>query len=123
MFNRTAKLTGMMILALMLTGCVSSGGIDPAVGNWDVVTVSALGTAEQTIVINGDMTGMLKAQGQDFTLRNVVSDSGVLTFDVTFSIQGTDIPAKFTGNIDGDAIKGELVTQFGNASVTGNRGS
>ena len=33
MFNRTAKLTGMMILALMLTGCVSSGGIDPAVGN------------------------------------------------------------------------------------------
>ena len=123
MFNRTAKLTGMMILALMLTGCVSSGGIDPAVGNWSVVTVSALGTDEQTIVINNDMTGLLKAQGQDFTLRNVVSDSGALTFDVTFSIQGIDISAKFMGAIDGDAIKGELVTQFGNASVTGGRES
>ena len=38
MFNRTSTLTGMMILALMLTGCVSSGGIDPAIGNWNVVT-------------------------------------------------------------------------------------
>ena len=107
MFNRTATLTGMMMLALMLTGCVSSGGIDPAIGNWNVVTVSALGTDQQTIVINNDMTGLLKAQGQDFTLRNVVSDSGALTFDVTFSIQGIDISAKFMGAINGDAIKGE----------------
>ena len=123
MFNRATKLIGMMTLALLMAGCASSGGVDPAVGNWEVVTVSALGTAEQTIVINNDMTGMLKAQGQDFALSNVVSDKGALTFDLTFSIQGTDIPAKFAGTIEGDAIKGEFVTQFGNASVTGNRGS
>ena len=122
MFNRASKLTALVVLVLMMAGCASSGGLDPAVGNWDIVTVSALGTAEQTIVINGDMTGVLQAQGQELGLRNVVSEKGALTFELTFSIQGTDIPAKFAGTIDDDTVEGQLITQFGNASVTGSRG-
>ena len=122
MFNCASKVSSLVVLVLMMAGCASSGGIDPAVGNWDIVSVSALGTAEQTIVINGDMTGVLQAQGQEIALRNVVSEKGDLTFDLTFSIQGSDIPAKFVGTIDGDSIKGEVITQYGNASVTGSRG-
>ena len=62
MFNCASKVSSLVVLVLMMAGCASSGGIDPAVGNWDIVSVSALGTAEQTIVINGDMTGVLQAQ-------------------------------------------------------------
>ena len=124
--NRTAVLSiACLALTVLISGCASLGGggsSNPLVGTWDLVVESQLGTNEQTLVVGSDMTGNItSADLGDSAISNAAADGNSVTFDVTFDIQGQELPAKFEGTIDGDSISGEYVTELGNGTVTGTR--
>ena len=111
-------------LIVFIEGCASvgGGGGNPAIGTWDAISTSQLGENAQVLVVNEDMTGVVRNQGAiEIAMQNAAFADGELTFDVTFMIQGQNLAAKFVGTVDGDAIVGEYQTQFGNASVKGTR--
>jgi|TARA_B110001454_G_C12705874_1_gene428554 hypothetical protein len=111
-------------LIVFIAGCASvgGGGGNPAIGTWDAISTSQLGENAQVLVVNEDMTGVVRNQGAiETAMQNAAFADGELTFDVTFMIQGQNLAAKFVGTVDGDAIVGEYQTQFGNASVKGTR--
>ena len=111
-------------LIVFIEGCASvgGGGGNPAIGTWDAISTSQLGENAQVLVVNEDMTGVVRNQGAiETAMQNAAFADGELTFDVTFMIQGQNLTAKFVGTVDGDAIVGEYQTQFGNASVKGTR--
>ena len=111
-------------LIVFIAGCASvgGGGGNPATGTWDAISTSQLGENAQVLVVNEDMTGVVRNQGAiETAMQNAAFADGELTFDVTFMIQGQNLAAKFVGTVDGDAIVGEYQTQFGNASVKGTR--
>ncbi len=128
-FSNSSKRTAVLIVAclaltVMISGCASMGGSkDPAlVGTWDVIIDSQLGKNEATLTVGSDLTGNLEAGDLGtIELMNVVAEGNSASFEVTFDINGQSLEGKFDGTIDGDNISGEIVTDFGDATVTGTR--
>lgn len=115
-----------VLLAVGLAGCASLGGgaSIPAVGTWAITVDSPVGLAEMTLTINADMSGavsMTEPAEASFAISDAAVDGQSLSFSMEFEFQGQSIPATFQGTIDGDAITGEFMTDFGNAAVTGTR--
>ena len=124
--NRAAILSiACLALTVLISGCATMGGggaSNPLVGTWDLVVESQLGTNEQTLVVGSDLSGSItSADLGDSEISNAAVDGNSVTFDVTFDVQGNELPAKFNGTIDGDSITGEYVTDLGNGTVTGTR--
>ena len=109
-----------------MVGCATTGGggaSNPLVGSWSLTVESALGTSEQTLTVNADMSGAVTTTEPAATMpiSNAAVDGQSATFDIVFNIQGQELAAKFEGTIDGDSISGEYVTDLGNGTVTGTR--
>jgi len=113
------------LMACALVGCATGGGAaNPFVGTWNFTVESQLGTLEQVVKINDDLTGMItmtEPAEAEMVPSNVMVDGNSVTFDLVFDIEGQELPAKFEGTIDGDSISGEYVTDLGNGTVTGSR--
>lgn len=126
-FNSSAlgKLVLVLACAALFAGCASLGGgaKNPFVGTWDLTVVSALGTNQQTLVVNNDLTGTVTSLGlgDAISIENVAVDGNNVRFEVVFEIQGQQLPAEFEGTIDGDSISGDYITDLGNGNVTGSR--
>lgn len=121
-------LKGSVIAALMacaLVGCATGGGAaNPLVGTWNFTVESQLGTLEQVVMINDDLTGkitMTDPAPAEMIPSNIAVDGNNVTFDLVFDIEGQELPAQFVGTLDGDSITGEYVTDLGNGTVTGSR--
>lgn len=109
-----------------MVGCATTSGggaSNPLVGSWSLTVESALGTSEQTLTVNADMSGAVTTAEPAATIpiSNAAVDGLSVTFDIVFDIQGQELAAKFEGTIDGDSISGEYVTELGNGTVTGTR--
>ena len=120
------KFTLVLACAALFVGCASLGGggaKNPFVGTWDLTVVSGLGTFSQQLVVNDDLTGVVstEALGYALIIENVAVEGNTVSFDTVFEIQGEELPAEFSGTIDGDSISGQYVTDLGNGSVTGTR--
>ena len=113
------------LMACALVGCATGGGAaNPLVGTWNFTVESQLGTLEQVVKINDDLTGMISMTEPaevEMVPSNVMVDGNSVTFDVVFDIEGQELPAKFEGTLDGDTISGEYITDLGNGTVTGSR--
>jgi len=113
------------LMAFVLVGCASGGGMsNPLVGTWNFTVESQLGTLQQVVMINDDMTGkimMTEPAEVELVPTNIMVDGNKVTFDVVFDIEGQELPAQFVGTLDGDNISGEYVTDLGNGTVTGSR--
>jgi hypothetical protein len=112
------------LMACVLAGCATGGSVNPLVGTWNFVVESQLGTLEQVVMINDDLTGVIKmTEPSEVELipGNIMLDGDKVTFDVVFDIEGQELPAQFVGMLDGDSITGEYVTDLGNGTVTGTR--
>ena len=116
---------GVLAVAVVSLGACATlfggGAAIPAVGTWDTTVESQLGTSEQVLVINDDLTGSVSTGDAELAISNVVAEGDTLNFDITFDIQGSPLEAKFSGTIDGDSITGEYVTDLGNGELTGTR--
>ncbi len=122
--RRAGGFAATVLMACALVGCATGGGMaNPLVGTWNFTVESQLGTIEQVVKINDDMTGMISMVEPEAEMvpSNIKLDGNNVTFDVVFDIEGQELPAQFVGTIDGDSITGEYVTDLGNGTVTGSR--
>ncbi|MBI3119069.1 MAG: penicillin acylase family protein, partial [Candidatus Hydrogenedentes bacterium] len=90
-------------------------------GEWNITTVSQLGTLERTLLIAPDLSGWYGVDERRFPLQNLKQDGKKLVFDVTVSVQGTEVPLHFEGEADSGKISGVFSTPYGNATVTGTK--
>jgi hypothetical protein len=123
--NGTVAVVMAIVLVGTLAGCASIGGgkKNPLVGSWSLTSNWGGGkTWEVTLVVNPDLTGTIEdaETGSSSDLSNVVCEGDAVSFDTTYP-GGMEFEIAFEGTITGDAIKGELVADVGNASVTGVR--
>lgn len=97
----------------------------PAIrGRWDVTSDSQLGVLERTLVVNKDWTGayIAKDSGDEFAISNLAVDGSEVSFDVTVSAQGQDLPLTFKGTHEGDSLTGEFFMDGNSVSqVTGKK--
>ncbi len=131
--RNAASIVTACVLAATISGCAMLGlgkAANPLVGDWNITVESALGTQQQVLSIHeGDegLAGQINAANPDTGETTVVPISNVMlveqavTFDITFKFGENELAAKFAGVLDGDALTGEFVTDFGNGSVTGTR--
>lgn len=123
--RRAGVFAAAVLMACVLAGCATGGGgaANPFVGNWNFTVESQLGTIEQVVKINDDLTGMITSlePAGEMSADNIVVDGNNVTFDVVFDIEGEELEAQFVGVIDGDNITGEYITDLGNGTVTGSR--
>jgi hypothetical protein len=123
---KTARMLSVVIAAIAIAGCATTGGsANPLVGTWDFTVESQLGTMEQVVTVMEDMTGVVTTvePPSEINVTNFAYADGAVTFDIVFDIEGTELPAKFVGTLEGDEITGEYVTDLGNGTVTASRAS
>ncbi len=111
------------MLSTALTGCVITPKKHPVAGTWDITSVSPAGESKQTWTLAEDLSGSLQdvRGGPNVAFKNGSYADGQLTFDISFNIQGTTLNAKFVGSVEGESLKGEFRTDFGNGTVSGTR--
>lgn len=76
-------------------------------GDWVLTSDSELGVISLPFTLNEDMSGTYS----EFDVENAAFEGGTLTFDVTVSIEGTEIPLNFDGDFDGDGFEGAFLMQ------------
>lgn len=123
--NGTMAVLMAVVLVSTLTGCatIEDGEKSPLVGSWTLSSDWGGGkTWELILVVNPDLTGTVEdvQGGISSNLSNVVSEGNAVSFSSAYD-EGVQFEISFEGTITGDAIKGEFITDMGNATVTGVR--
>jgi hypothetical protein len=77
------------------------------VGDWVLTSDSELGVISLPLTINEDLSGTYS----EFDIENAAFEGSTLTFDVTVSIDGTEIPLNFDGDLDGGSIEGVFMVE------------
>ncbi len=105
------------------TNGTRGGGDAPGLaGNWKLMVDSQLGNNERALKVNKDMTAVYVANGEEFTVEDLALDGNAVTFAVTLSLDGQEVPLEFKGTLDGNALTGELFMDGGSvAEVDGSR--
>lgn len=94
------------------------GDITPLIGDWNAHVTSALGEFDHVITFAEDGTGVYNGEGATYDITDVKLADNAVTFAMTIDLEGQELPMKFEGTIDGAALNGEFITDFGNGAVT-----
>lgn len=94
---------------------------NPLAGVWDLVSDSQLGKLDRKLVVYKDSTGKYVTD-KDNLISELKVEGANVSFKVTVSAQGQDIPLTFAGTATGDSLTGKF-TADGNdmATVTGKK--
>lgn len=82
---------------------------------------SAFGGREYTLrlKLEGDrLSGVLRRDGMDATLRDARYEDGKLSFSAALQRNGQKYTGKYTGELNGDSIKGQYTSDFGGQART-----
>lgn len=115
---------GEMPLSGFRAGAAGGDEAAPAssiVGEWKIVSESALGTLERKLIINEDLSGKYITDTAEADVKDLTVDGNNISFNLTLDIQGSDLNLSFKGTLDGGSLSGEFETEAGNATVTGER--
>lgn len=78
------------------------------VGRWDVTSNSQAGELKRTLTVNKGLSGTYASDEAAWDIRDINTDGEKITFGVTVSLQGQDLPLNFEGKVEGDALKGQF---------------
>ena len=107
----------------------------PALGNWDTEAVTDFGTFKATLTI-AESGGGYSVQMADVpqtgpdgqpapvpasTISDVVVDGAKLTFKRKLTTPQGEMNLTYTANVSGDALTGEVGSDFGPIPLTGTR--
>lgn len=95
---------------------------NPMAGVWDVTSDSQLGKLERKLVVYKNGSGKYVSEDAEYKVAEVAVTGSDVTFAVTVSAQGQDLPLTFKGTQSGDALNGNF-SMDGNdvAVVTGKK--
>jgi hypothetical protein len=106
--NRLVYALSALVCALILSASATAQSPN-VTGDWDVTINSPQGAREGKISFKqegGKLTGMLKSQRGEVPLEGAVNGKEI-KFKYTIKLQDQDLVITMTGNVDGDAMKGE----------------
>ena len=88
-----------------VTGVRAGGSI---VGEWSFTSDSQLGIITMPFIVNEDMT----ATYSEYDVEDLVQDGNNITFAVTVSVEGSDLPLTFEGEMTGtDSAEGVFLME------------
>ena len=106
----------------------------PVVGTWDTaidvqgqkmtaeITVAQAGDAYTVAIKDGPMPGApADAPAMPSTISDVLVDGAKLTFKRKLTTPQGEMNLAYTANADGDALTGEIGSDFGPVAMTGTR--
>ena len=103
-----------------LTGLAMAGDEpeSPLVGSWTLTVTMGAKDFDVMVVVNPDLTGTAEADwsGEAADLENVVSEGS----DASFGCPDL-LGFAFTGNIEGDTFEGDVTSDYGDGTFTGER--
>ncbi|MCX6564257.1 MAG: hypothetical protein NTU60_11760 [Candidatus Aminicenantes bacterium] len=114
-----------LVLLCQLVSAAAFGQKDPykdLLGKWDVQTEDGQYTFVWTFVLDkGELTGTSVSNSGEFKMENLKYENGKVTFLVNVSSGGQTMPIQFSAVIEGDALRGGLSLQFGEANIAGKK--
>ncbi len=94
---------------------------NPLAGVWDVLSDSQLGKLERKLVVYKDGTGKYITDA-DNSISELKVEGGNVSFKVTVSAQGQELPLTFAGTVANDALNGKFTVDGQDmAVVTGTK--
>ncbi len=106
--KRFANLLCAMAFAVVLAASAMAQSVN-VTGDWDLTITSPQGTREAKATFKqdgGKLTGALKSPRGETPLEGTIKGKEI-KFKYTVKFQDQDLPITLTGNIDGDAMKGD----------------
>ena len=114
------------LLAVMFAMVVPAAAADDAkvAGEWKFTVESPNGTGTPTVVFKqdgGTLTGTYKGRLGEAPLKGTIKGNEI-KFSLTISPQGQDIQIDYSGEVDGDTMKGKVkFGEMAEGTFTGKR--
>ena len=111
--------SSIIIAMAFLVACATP--ISPGVGVWDVNINTPAGAQSGVWTRADDGTGVMGSDLGDQSIDGIVLEGNTISFDVDIDAGGQSLSLSFLGTVEGDALSGELSSDFGPFGVTGTR--
>ncbi len=93
----------------------------PLIGKWELTTTSERGTRTRMLSIYGDMTGRYESFGGEIPIKDLKLEGDQVTFMLEMGWRDRTFEIDFKGKLDGNSLKGELVSERGTTEVDGKK--
>jgi hypothetical protein len=97
---------------------VAGAGI---VGTWEFTRETQQGTRTSTLTIKPDMTGTYKMRDTEVPVTDLKVQGDQVSFKVTMTFGGNEVPMEFKGKLEGATLKGEFTTSRGTREAVGKK--
>jgi hypothetical protein len=97
---------------------VAGAGI---VGTWEFTRETQQGTRTSTLTIKPDMTGTYKMRDTEVPVTDLKVSGDQVSFKVTMTYNGNEVPMEFKGKLEGSTLKGEFTTSRGTREAVGKK--
>jgi hypothetical protein len=91
------------------------------IGKWDLTINAEQGTFTGMLIVEPDLTARYDFFGGEIPAKDLKFDGTQLSFKVSIGFGDQDSDMEFKAKIDGKTLKGQQVSQFGTADVTGKK--
>jgi len=118
----TSEITGKKLAPAAGAAPAAAGAASAIVGTWEFVREGQDGTRRtSTLTIKPDMTGTYKMRDTEVPVTDLKVDGDNVTFKVTMTYNGNEVPMEFKGKLEGGALKGEFTTSRGTREAVGKK--
>jgi len=121
--NRFLPAAGLALLFLLVPPIpAQENPYKDLLGKWDVQTEDGQYTFVWTFVLEKDvLSGTSASNSGEFKMENLKYENGKVTFLVNIGSGDRTMPIQFSAVIEGDALRGGLSLEYGEANITGKK--
>ena len=92
------------------------------VGTWEFTREGQDGTKRvSTLTIKPDMTGTYKMRDTEFPVTGLAVNGDQVSFKVIMKFNDNEVPMEFKGKVEGEALKGEFISERGAREAVGKK--
>ncbi|MBN1360692.1 MAG: hypothetical protein JW993_08875 [Sedimentisphaerales bacterium] len=107
-----------------VTGKKTQAVVAPAAsiaGTWELTSESPQGTRTNTLKIKPDMTGTYTSRNNETPISDLKVEGNQVTFKVTRSFNDQEFTMEYKATLEGNTLKGEIITERGSRPFTGKK--
>ena len=121
--NRFLPAAGLALLFLLVSPMpAQENPYKDLLGKWDVQTEDGQYTFVWTFALEKDvLSGTSVSNSGEFKMENLKYENGKVTFLVNIGSGDRTMPIQFSAVIEGDALRGGLSLEYGEANITGKK--
>ncbi len=117
----TSEITGKKLPPAAGAAVASPAGGAGIVGTWEFTRETQQGTRTSTLTIKPDMTGTYKMRDTEVPVQDLKVQGDQVSFKVTMTFGGNEVPMEFKGKLEGATLKGEFTTSRGTREAVGKK--